>query len=193
MPRAAVGADAHQVDRNTRFHAGLGKERIDELVAIDARGLGLEHQANRRILARLITHRVEQREHLGLDLLLIRGQRLFARLDLGIGDVLDFLKHTLPGSSRRQFMDDQLPLPARHFLELPAGPGLDRAATGLVNLRDLGRITDDLPPARKIRARHERREFIIREIRLADQRDTRRGDLAQIVCRDLGCHADRDA
>src|SRR3546814_5477032 len=46
-----VSAYAHQIDRNTAFHAGLRQQHVDELVAVYAAGLGFKHKAYGCILA----------------------------------------------------------------------------------------------------------------------------------------------
>ena len=66
--------------------------------------LGLEHEAHRRVLARLVAHRVEHREHASAFSCTCSGeQRLLAGLDLRVGELLDLLEHLLradaPGGS----------------------------------------------------------------------------------------------
>lgn len=193
LARTAVGADADQVDRGAAFHAGLRQQRVDEFIAVHARGLGLEHQAHGGVLAGLVAHGVQQVQHDGLGLGLLGRQALLAGLDLGIGDFLDLFEHLLAGRSRRQLGHHQLPLAARHFLELPARAHLERAATGRIDLGDIGGRRDDLAAAGEVEAGHQAVQLGVGQLRLLDQRHAGLRHFTQIVRRDFGGHAHGDA
>ncbi|MCY1230828.1 hypothetical protein D9M72_432590 [compost metagenome] len=193
LPRAPVGADHDQVDRRAGFQAGMRQQRMDELLLADVLALGLEHQPHRRILAGFIAHRIQHCQYGGLELLLVLRQRLLAGLDLGVGDFLDLFQHLLRRGARWQLGHHQLPLAARHLLDGPARAHLQAAAAALVDLGDIGRRRDDLAAARIVRARHQRQQLGQRDIGIADHRHGGRGDFAQVVRRDLGRHAHRDA
>ncbi len=55
------------------------------------------------------------------------------------------------------------------------------------------RRADDLAAAGEVRSRHECHQFGMAQCRIADQRDGGTGDFKQVVRRDLGRQADRDA
>ncbi len=191
--RPAVGADHHQVERRVRFQARVREQRLHELVLVEGTRLRLEHEAHRRFLARLVAHRVEQVEHGLLGVGLLRRERLLAELDLRVGQLLDLLEHLLAGGVRRQLGDHQLPLAAREILDLPARAHLQAAAADFVGRRDFRVARDDLAAAREVRARHQLHQLRMRELRIADQRHRRGGHLAQVVRRDFGGQAHRDA
>jgi hypothetical protein len=74
-----------------------------------------------------------------------------------------------------------------------AGAELDGAAPAGVDLADLGGRGDDLATAGKVGPGHQRQHRVEVGLGVAHQRDRRGRDLAQVVRRDLGRHADRDA
>ena len=67
-----------------------------------------------------------------------------------------------------------------------------RAAAGLVGLADAG-AADDRAAGGEIRPRHDLHQLGQRHVRPVDQRDAGVDDLAEIVRRNIGRHADRDA
>ena len=78
------------------------------------------------------------------------------------------------------------------LLEMRARAHRQPAATGLVGGDDLLRAVDDAG-GREIRARHVLHQPGERQRRIVDQRQQRVGDLGQVVRRNVGRHADRDA
>src|SRR5690606_17562317 len=145
LGRTRIGSNADQIDRNAALHAGLRQQKIDELVTVDATGLGLEHQTHGVFLAGLVPNGVQHAQYKCLRLLLFGGKAFLAGLDLGIGAVFDFLENLLRRGARWQLIDHKLPLSASHLLEAPARPGLDRATTGLIDLGDVFRRRNNLP------------------------------------------------
>ncbi|MPM60661.1 hypothetical protein SDC9_107513 [bioreactor metagenome] len=193
LHRFAIQADHRQVDGRRGLQAGVRQQRGDQLLLRHLAGLGLNHDAHRRILARFITHAVQQRQHAGLELVLILRERFFAVLDLGVGQLFDFFEHLLRAGARRQLGDDELPLAARQFFDLPARAHLQAAASGTVGVLDVGGAADDLAAARIVRAGDQREEFFIAELGRLHQRDAGIGHFAQVVAGDLGGQAHGNA
>ena len=138
LARAAVEADHHQVDRRGGLEAGVGQQQVGELGDVLVAALGLEHQAHRRVLARLVAHPVEGGQHQGLELGLVGVDGFLAGLGLWVGEGLDLEKHLLGRDARRQLGDHQLPLAAGEILDHPAGAQLEAAAAGFIGLADVG-------------------------------------------------------
>ncbi len=74
---------------------------------------------------------------------------------------------------------------ARARMVMRTAPGLERGANA-------GAADDDAAGG-KIRARHDAHQLVERRVRIGDQRQRRIDDLAGIVRRDVGRHADGDA
>ncbi len=189
----AVQAHHGQVDGRGGFQAGVRQQRGDEFLLRHLARLGLEHDAHGRILARLVAHHVQHAQHRGLELRLLLRERLLAGLDLGIGELLDLFQHLLRGNAGRQLGHHHLPLAPRQVLDLPARAHLEAAAPRAVGVLDVARAADDLAAARVVRARHDRGEFLVGELRVLHQRHAGVGDLAQVVARNLGGQAHGDA
>jgi hypothetical protein len=126
------------------------QQRGDQLLLADRAALGLEHQAHRRVLVRLVARGVQHREHGRLQLHLLLRQRLLAELDLGVGQLLDLFQHLLRAGAMRQLVDDQLPLAARQVLDAPARAQLEAAAAAGVGGADVGRAADELATAGEV-------------------------------------------
>ena len=193
LTRPAVGADHHEVDRRVRFQARMREQRIDELGLVDTARLRLEHEAHRRVLARFVAHRVQQRQHGLLGLQLILRQRLFTELDFRVRQLFDFLEHSLARRAWRQLGDDELPLTTRHLFDLPARTHLQAAASAFISRRNLGLTRNDLPAAREVRAGNPVHQRRVADLRIADHRNRRARDFAQVVRRNFRSKPDRDA
>ena len=90
-------------------------------------------------------------------------------------------------------MIDDLIAAARRFFLAPLGAQTESAAAGLVGFEDrLARLDDDAA-GREIRARHHLDKFFNAGVRVLDQMQQRRAELIDVVRRDVGRHADRDA
>ena len=87
--------------------------------------------------------------------------------------------------------DDRLALAAQAF-ELDLAANDDRTAAEMIGGADT-LASKDYSSGRKIRTRHDGDQIVDRERRIVDQRDTGVDHLAEIVRRDIGRHADRDA
>ena len=189
----AVGAHHREIHRRGGLEAGVGEQRADEIVLVDAAGLRLEHDAHRRVLARLVAHRVEHRQHGGLELRLLGAHRLLAGLHLRIGELLDLLEHLLRAGAGRQLGDHELPLAARQVLDLPQRAHLQAAAAGGVGGANLVGAADHLAAAGIVRPGHVAGQLVVGKLRVADQRHRGAGHLAQVVRRHLGGQAHCDA
>src|SRR5690606_27124394 len=78
------------------------------------------------------------------------------------------------------------------FLDVGAGAHVDAAAPGGVGLGDAARAVDDAG-GREIRARDVVHQLADGELGVVDERDAAVDDLAQVVRRNVGRHADGDA
>ena len=96
----------------------------------------------------------------------------------------------------RQLGDDQAGAAALVLLDLDHGAHPDRAATGAVRVLDRRRA-DDQAVGREVRALDDLDQRVeggrLVRLRVVQAPLHRRADLAQVVRRDLGGHADRDA
>ena len=191
--RPAITPDHDQIDRHARFERGLGEEHVEQLRRRDARTAWLENQPDRGFATRLIAHGLEHTEHGLLELQLLGRQGLLAKANLGVGQLLDLLEHFGGRHAMGQFSDHQLPLAASELFNRMPRPNLDRPAPGGIDLAQFGWGGDHLPATRKIGARHDREQIVDARIALARHHDRGLGDLAQIVRRDFGGHADRNA
>ena len=63
LPRPAVAADHHQVDRRARLERGVRQQRLHELGLVLVLGLGFEHQPHRRVAPGFVAHRVQHGKH----------------------------------------------------------------------------------------------------------------------------------
>ena len=193
LARAPVPPQHHQVDRHRGFQAGAGQQGVHQQRLFDLRGTRLEHQAHRRLAAALVTHRVHHVQDLLLCLQLLGRQRLLAGAHLRIAEFLDLFQHLLGGHAVRQLVDDQLPLAARQLLDVPARPHTDGATATAIGLAQVGAAADDLPAPRKIRPGQDVHQRLVRELRVADQRNGRMGHFHQVVRRNLRGHGHGNA
>ena len=92
----------------------------------------------------------------------------------------------------RDLVDDDRFAVAADLLELGAGADGDGAAPGFECGTDAGAADDDAA-GREIRPGHDAHQFVERRVRIGDQRQRGIDDLARIVRRDVGRHADGDA
>ena len=152
---------------------GGAEQRGHQHVGIDGAGFGLQHEAD--FLVRFVADIGQQREFL-----LVQEQ----------GDLLDeagFL-HLIG-----DFGDDDDP--GAVFLRLlhPARAGAQRAAPGLVGVQQGGLVLDQLAAGREIRAAQVLQQLLRGGLRVFDQVDGGSADLARVMRRDGGRHADGDA
>ncbi len=189
----AVEADHDQVDRNVAFHAGLGKQQVDEFGFIDARGLGFEHQPHRVRAVGFVARLVEHREHQLLFAHLFRCKRFFARFVLRIGDRVDLFQNFPGRRARWQFVHHHLPLAARQTLDVPARAHANSAAARGVRLLEFCARRDDLRAAGEVGSLdvlHEPRDA---QLRIANHGNGCRGHFIEVMAWNFRGHAHRDA
>ena len=191
--RPAIQPDHGEVDRRRGLQAGVGEQHGHHLVRVLARRLGLEHQARLLRLVRFVRHRVQHGQDELLVLHLFLRQRFLVQLDLGVGQLVDLFQHLLGRHAVREFVDDDLPLPARELLDAPARPHLERAAPGDISLADVGSGGDDLAAAGEIRAVDVGQQLVVLDGGILRQRGCGLGHFPQVVRGNFGRHADRDA
>ena len=102
-----------------------------------------------------------------------------------------------PGDGRAaglvgQFGDDDLHLPAPALLDGGGSPHLDAAPAGAIGVEDPG-PAEDAATGGEVRALHELHEVVGAGPGVVDEVDGGVDDLAEVVRRDAGGHADRDA
>ncbi len=171
----------------------MGQKRRDQLLLRCLAGLGLEHQAHRRVLAGLVAHHVQHGQDAGLELCLVLAQRLFAGLDLGVGDFFDFFEHALCAHAGRELVDHKLPLATGQFFDLPARTHLQAATARAVGVGNIARAADDLAATGVVRAGHQRQQVFGAERGRLDERNAGVGNLAQVVAGYLGGQAHGNA
>ena len=177
----------HQVERaghavDQRHHvdgeAGLQLRLLEQVVQHDV-GVGVPAQADDEVglaAGRVVVDVGDALELAGVDQLLdAPGDGLAAGLVGQLGD------------------DDlHAAAPASRLLDGGLGPHLHAAPAGAVGLHDPGPAHDEAA-RREVGTLHEAHEVVRRGVRVVDQVDGGVDDLAQVVGRDVGGHADRDA
>ena len=92
----------------------------------------------------------------------------------------------------RHLGEDERLAAAAHFLDMALGADDDGAAAGLVGgVR--ARAADDDAAGREVRRRHKLHQLVDRDVAIVEIGAAGVDDLTQIVRRDVGRHADRDA
>ncbi|GDY77664.1 hypothetical protein SAV31267_071490 [Streptomyces avermitilis] len=183
-----------EVDLKEFLEAERERLAVHQGDVVDAEGL-----LHRRQLVELLQDRLRHEAVLDLD---DQAQAVRAvREVLHVGDALELLRtdqvldlgdHLLRADGEGQFGDDQALAARRHVLHRHRGADLEGAATRLVGVADAGE-TDDPASGGQVRARdvlHQRLEV---GARVADEVAGGRDDLAEIVRRHVGGHADGDA
>ncbi len=82
---------------------------------------------------------------------------------------------------------------ARDHAHLPGGADADRARAGAVDLLQLVGRVQDVAAGRKVRSLHPAAQLHRCQVRIVQQLHQRGADLVQVVRRDVGGHAHRDA
>ena len=168
--RAAVERDDVEIDAVVALQVGGGEQVVHELHQIDAVGARHDDQAGRILVIGLVAQVIHHRQLLGAHLL---------------GDLfLHARRRHLVGKRR----DDHVAV-----LDLPGGARLERADALVVELLQVRAWRDDLRAGRQVRALHVLNERRRRGLGLLQQVDGGGGYLAQVVRRNIGRHADRDA
>ncbi len=199
--RAAVGgAAAHDVDAVVEVDlqhleqaegAGLA---VDERDGVDAER-GLEGGLPVQLLEQRLGHdAVLDLDHEAQAVVAVR-QVLQVRdaLDLlGLDELLDRLDDLLGADVVRQLGDDDALLARRDVLDPRGRTHLERAVAGGVGVADAVE-PDDLAAGGQVRAGDEPHDRVEVGTRVLDQVPQRLHDLDEVVRRDVGGHADRDA
>ena len=174
VQRARLAVDQrHHVDAEHALELGLGIEIVQHHLA----GLAaaqLDHHAQ-AVLVRLVAQLRDALDALFLDQLgdLLDQPRLVQLVgDLGDDD----------GVATARVVGDHL----------GARPHVDAPAPGAVGLDDAQAAVDDAA-GREVRARDDLDQVVDLERRVVDQRQAGPDHLAEVVRRDIGRHADRDA
>jgi hypothetical protein len=168
--RAPVAGDQVQVDAVAALEVG-GREQVrHHLLDVHPVRARRDHEARRVLVVGLVAQ------------VLDHGQLLGAHLRRNL------LEHLGAGDLVREFRDDDLAV-----LGFVTGPGAERAVAGLVDPREFLARRDDLRAGRQVRAPHVLEQLGERRLGLLEQPHAGGGDFAQVVRRDVGGHADRDA
>ena len=171
----------------------MGQQGGDQFLLPGTAGLGLEHQAHRRVLGRLVAHQVEHRQHTGLELRLLLRQRLFPQPHFRVGDFLNLFQHFLGTDIGWQLGHHQLPLATRQVFDFPARAHFQRTTAATHCICDVRAAADDLPAAGVVRAGNQHPQFVVAQGRRLDQRNTGSRNLAQVVARNFSGQAHRNA
>ena len=170
------------------------------LAVLQRHHVDAEHRLHRRVLVQVVQHDVGDLAALELDddahavlvglvAQAVAGDAVDDLLAHQLGDALE--QPRLVHLERQLRDDDGLPALVV-FFDGGARAHVQAAAPGCVSQRDPLRAVDDAG-GREIRARDVLHQGGDREARIVDQRDARRHDLAEVVRRNVGGHADRDA
>ena len=172
LRRAPVDQNVH-VHREARLEIAVLEQHLHHHLRIDVARARLQHHAD--VLCALVAHVGQNGNLLGVDKI---GQPFdqLALLNL-IGDLGD---HDLPG-------------PAPQILDRPARPHTEPAFAGAVGLLDARALLDDDPAGREIRALDVIEQRLVARVRRFDQMQAGAHQLVDVVRRDVGRHADRDA
>ena len=169
-PRAAVERDDVEIDAVVALQVGGGEQVVHELHQIDAVGARHDDQPRRILVIGLVAQVLHHRQLLGAHLL---------------GDLLLHARRRHLVGKRR---DDDVAV-----LDLPGGARLESADALVVELLQVRARGNDLGARRQVRALDVLHERGGRGFRVLQQVDCGRGDLAQVMRRNVGRHADRDA
>ena len=164
--------EARQVDGEVDLQRRVLEEvRHDHLLV----GVLLQLERDAHVVGRQVLH-VEQLRQLAADDDV--GDALDElRLVDGVGDAVDV---------------DRLGR-ARLRADVPGAAQADRARAGLVDLLQLLRRVENLAAGGEVRALDVAAQLRAAEVLVVEQLDERRADLAEVVRRDVGRHADGDA
>ena len=170
--RHAVDQHIH-IEAEARFEFRELEQRLHHQRRIDGARARLEDDAH--ILRRFVAHVGDERQ------LALRDQ---------LGELLDQprLLHAIGNLG-----DDNHPAAARQLFLHPARAHAERAAPGAIGLDDLLTLVDNDAAGRKIRPLHEGEQLLARRAAMGDEIERRVAQLGEIMRRDRGRHADRDA
>ncbi len=196
---AELAAPAHhveavvEVDLQELLEPQRERLSVDQRHVVDAEGL-----LHRRQLVELLQHGLGDEAVLDLD---DQAQSVRAVGEvLDVGDALELLRrdqvldlgdHLLRADREGQFGDDQALAARRDVLHGDGGADLERAAAGRVGVLDAAEAHD--PPAgRQVGAGDEPHQGLQVRARMLDEMPGGGDDLAEVVRRHVGRHADRD-
>ena len=172
-PWRTPGVQDIHVDRDPRLKGREPEQALHQHFGFDIPRLGLQHQPD--VLGALIQD--------------VTQQGRLARLD-EVSQLLDQvgLLHLIGNLG-----DDNAPEAAPQVLALPAGTHPYAAPSGLIGLKQAPGGLDDHAPGGKVRARDQGEEFRRRDVRLLENPQAGLDQLGDIVWRDGGRHAHRNA
>ena len=166
--------------------------------ALERHHVGAERGLQRREAVELVEHHVRHRiapqfdhhaQAVAVGLVAQRADALELLLAHQFADALDHVRLVhLVGDFRN---DDRFALAAQR-LELDLAAHHDRAAAEMIGGADALAAENDAA-GREIRARHDGDQVFDRQRRIVGERNAGVDHLAEIVRRDIGRHADRDA
>ena len=168
------------------------------LAAVERHHVGAERRLQRREAIELVE------DHVGIGVALQLDDdavALAVAFVADVGNALDalvahqlghLLDHRRLVHLERDFGDDDRLAVAAHLLDRNLAAHDDRAAPGRIGAVDAGAAEDDAA-GREVRAGNDLHQFRQVHRRIVDQRDRAVDDLAEIVRRDVGRHADGDA
>src|SRR5882762_5538445 len=191
----AVQAEPGEVDRVAALERRVHEQHRHQLAGVLARGARLDHQAQFGLAIAFVPHAslVDLVEDELLQPLLLLADFLLSEPRLRVRKRFNLLCHLLHRDAVRELGNHDPPLPARQLLRLPLGSQNQGSTTRFIRLSDLLGRRDDLAAAREIRPGHALEHVLQLGARMPN--DVRRGggDFLQVVRRDTGGEADRNA
>ena len=168
--RAAVETDHIEVDAVALLQIGGGEQMVHHLLHIHPVGARDDHQTGRIFVVRFVAQVIHHRQ------LFIAHLRRNLLQNFGAGDLV------------RQRADHY-----RAVLFAPHRAHAHRAASGLVDFANFRPRSDDLRLGREIRPLDDIQQFVEGRFRLLNERNRRFRYFTQVVRRNIGRHAHRDA
>ena len=172
-PGRAAGIQDVEVHAEAGLEVGELEQALHQDVGLDVAALGLEHQTD--VFRGLVAHVAQQRGLLVVDQL---GQLL---------DQIGLL-HLI-----RDLGDDDLVHPLAQILLGPGGADADAATAGLVDAEQAGPRLDDDAAGGEVRALDVGHQGFDAAVGIVQQHEAGVDQLAGVVRRDRGGHADGDA
>ena len=163
--------------------------------------VGAERGLQRRVLVELVEHDLRHLAALQLDpdphavAVRLVGDVADAGDDLLVHELGDLREHAVVAALAHlvgQLRDDDRVVAALLRLDVRDRAHADAAAARLVGVADPGQAHDHAA-RREVGALDVLHQLVGRDLRVVDQRDRAGDDLAQVVRRDVGRHADGDA
>ena len=172
-PRHHVGAQHVHVQPDPRFKIGRPEQLFHQDLGLDGPVARLQYQPD--VFCAFVPQVAEQRQFLQVQ------------------QIRDFFDQAALLNLVGNFGHHDLVLPVAELFNLPARAQPEGSASGRIGLGNRIRAFDQNAAGRKVRSRHHLDQFRDRRIRELQQVQQRRTYFIEIMRRNIGGHADRDA